>query len=196
MFCRIFCLLALSLALAPALPAQETKPEKIVKLKLSDEAPHFSGLTDKEKKWDSKKHAGKKIFVVYFYPADMTPGCTAQACAYRDALAKLERKDVEVIGVSGDSVANHQHFRDEYKLNFTLLADPEGKIAKAFGVQTSKGGVFERTLQDKKIIFERGVTARRWTFVIDKKWRIAHVDRKVKAAKDSEKVLKIVEKLP
>jgi peroxiredoxin Q/BCP len=196
MFCRIFVLLAISFTLAPALPAQETKPAKTVTLKLSDEAPHFSGNTDKEKKWDSKEHAGKKIFVVYFYPADMTPGCTAQACAYRDALATLKRKDVEVIGVSGDSVANHQHFRDEYKLNFTLLADPEGKIAAAFGVKTSQGGVFERTLQDEKIIFERGVTAQRWTFVIDKKWRIAHVDRKVNAAKDSEKVLKIVEKLP
>jgi peroxiredoxin Q/BCP len=178
------------------LPAQGIDLEKVVRLKMDDKGPHFSGLTDQGEKWDSKKHAGKKIYVVYFYPADMTPGCTAQACAYRDALAKLERKDVEVIGVSGDSVANHQHFRDEYKLNFTLLADPEGKIAKAFGVKTSKGGVFERTLQEKKIIFERGVTAKRWTFVIDKKWRIAHVDRKVKAAKDSEKVLKIVEKLP
>jgi peroxiredoxin Q/BCP len=196
MFCRMFLILALPLLLITVLPAQETKPEKTVKLKLKDEAPHFSGLTDKEKKWDSKKHAGKKIFVVYFYPADMTPGCTAQACAYRDALADMKRKDVEVIGVSGDSVTNHQHFRDEYKLNFTLLADPEGKIAKAFGVKTSPGGSFERTLQDEKIVFERGVTAKRWTFVIDKKWRIAHVDRKVNAAKDSDKVLKIVEKLP
>ncbi|MCH7753316.1 MAG: peroxiredoxin, partial [Planctomycetes bacterium] len=64
------------------------------------------------------------------------------------------------------------------------------------GVKTGPGKVFQRTLQGKEITFERGVTAKRWTFVIDKKWRIAHVDRDVKAAKDSEKVLKVVEKLP
>ncbi len=196
MSCRKSALLALVYALVFALPAQGIDEQKVVHLKLNDKGPHFSGLTDRGEKWDSKEHAGKKIYVVYFYPADMTGGCTAQACAYRDALARLERKDVEVIGVSGDSVENHQHFRDEYKLNFTLLADPEGKIAAAFGVKTSPGGVFQRTLQGKQVTFERGVTAKRWTFVIDKKWRIVHVDRKVDAAKDSDKVLKVVEKLP
>ena len=189
-------LLALAYTLVSALPAQAIDKEKTVHLKVDDQGPHFTGITDQGEKWDSKEHAGKNIYIIYFYPADMTPGCTAQACAYRDALARLEREDVEVIGVSGDSVGNHQHFRDEYKLNFTLLADPEGKIAAAFGVKTSPGGVFQRTLQSKQVTFERGVTAKRWTFVIDKKWRIAHVDRKVDAAKDSEKVLKIVEKLP
>ncbi|MGI9458133.1 MAG: peroxiredoxin [Aeoliella sp.] len=196
MFCRSFALLALAFALTTALPAQVIKTAEIVKLTVKDQGPHFSGLTDQGEKWDSKEHAGKKNYVVYFYPADMTPGCTAQACAYRDALAELKRDDVEVIGVSGDSVENHQHFRDQYKLNFTLLADPEGKIAKAFGVKISDGGSFQRNLSDKEITFERGVTAGRWTFIIDKDWRIAHFDRKVNAAKDSDKVLKIVEKLP
>lgn len=196
MLCRTFALLALACTQVSALPAQEIDRDKVVDLKVNDKGPHFTGLTDRGEEWDSREHAGKKIVVVYFYPADMTGGCTAQACAYRDALAELKREDVEVIGVSGDSVENHQHFRDEYKLNFTLLADPEGKIAAAFGVKTSPGGIFQRTLQDKEITFERGVTASRWTFVLDKKWRIAHVDRKVNAAKDSDKVLKIVEKLP
>ena len=196
MSCRKSALLALAYTLVFALPAQGIDKEKVVHLKVDDKGPHFSGLTDQGEMWDSKEHAGKKIYVIYFYPADMTPGCTAQACAYRDALVELEREDVEVIGVSGDSVENHQRFRDEYKLNFTLLADPEGKIAAAFGVKTSPGGVFQRTLQGKQVTFERGVTARRWTFVIDKKWHIAHVDRKVDAVKDSDKVLKVVEKLP
>lgn len=196
MFYRTLVILAVAYSLVTALPAHGEKTDETVKLKLGDEGPHFSGLTDRSEKWDSKERVGKKILVVYFYPADMTPGCTAQACAYRDALAELKREDVEVLGVSGDSVENHGHFRDEYQLNFTLLADPEGKIAAAFGVKTSPGGEFQRTLQDKEITFERGVTASRWTFVIDKKWRIAHVDRKVNAAKDSDNVLKIVEKLP
>ena len=175
-------------------PKQETK--KKVQLKVGDVAPLFSGIDDKGKKFVAAKHKGKKILIVYFYPADMTSGCTKQACAYRDAISKLKRKDVLVIGVSGDSVKNHQHFRDEYSLNFPLLADPQGEIAKAFGVKTLKGGSFKLELEGKEVAFERGVTTMRWTFVIDKQWKIAHVDRKVKAAQDSAKVLKIVEKLP
>ena len=196
MYCRMLVFLVIACSTVVTQAAQTIKTDKAVNLKAKDKAPQFSGFTDQGEQWDSKEHKGKKIFVVYFYPADMTPGCTAQACAYRDALAELERDDVEVIGVSGDSVENHQHFRDEYKLNFTLLADPEGTIAEAFGVKTGPGGEFQRTLQDKEITFERGVTAKRWTFIIDKDWRIVHVDRKVDAAKDSDNVLKIVEKLP
>lgn len=169
--------------------------QKTVQLKVGDKAPTFVGRTDKNKKWESAKHAGKKIYVVYFYPADMTPGCTKQACNYRDALADLRRKDVEVIGVSGDSVDNHQHFKREHKLNFTLLADPDGKIAKAFGVHTGKGAAIKRWIGDKEIVLQRGVTASRWTFVIDKQWRIAHKDTKVRAAQDTAKVLKVIEKL-
>jgi len=166
-----------------------------VELQIGDPAPHFVGTDDESHEWDSKKHAGKKIYVVYFYPADMTPGCTIQACSYRDALADLKRTDVEVIGVSGDAVENHQHFKNEYKLNFTLLADPDGKIAKAFGVKTSDGGSIQRQIGDQTITLERGVTAKRWTFVIDKQWQIAHKDTRVNVLKDSETVLKLIEKM-
>jgi len=166
-----------------------------VELKVGDKAPHFVGTDDENNEWDSEKQAGEKIYVVYFYPADMTPGCTIQACSYRDALADLDRDDVEVIGVSGDAVENHKHFKNEYDLNFTLLADADGKIAKAFGVKIGKGGSIERQIEGKKITLERGVTAKRWTFVIDKKWEIAHKDTKVNVAKDSETVLKLIETL-
>jgi len=190
--------LSLAAPLVLALPAAsaQAKVEKSVVLKVGDEAPQFVGTDDKDKKWDTKEKAGKKIYVVYFYPADMTPGCTKQACSYRDALKDLKRKDVEVIGISGDSVANHQHFKNEYKLNFTLLADPDGKIAGAFGVQTGDGGSYKTVIAGEKLTLERGVTASRWTFVIDKDWKIAHKDTKVKADKDSETVLKLIEKLP
>jgi len=171
------------------------KSGKLAELKVGDAAPTFLGTDDKNEKWDSKKKAGKKIYVVYFYPADMTPGCTKQACAYRDALKDLKRKDVEIIGVSGDSVENHKHFKNEYKLNFTLLADMDGKIAEVFGVATGEGKSFKKMIAGEEITFERGVTANRWTFVIDKEWRIAHIDTKVNAAKDSDTVLKVIEKL-
>jgi len=176
-------------------PQVQGKTEKLVELKVGDKAPAFIGMNDHNKKWDSQKHAGKKIHVVYFYPADMTPGCTKQACSYRDALAELDRRDVEVIGVSGDAVENHRHFKNEYKLNFTLLSDVEGKIARAFGVPTGKGGEIERLISGEKVALQRGVTANRWTFVIDKQWRIAYKDTAVKAAEDSTQVLKAIQKM-
>jgi len=186
----------LSLLLVLLLTASSASAkEKGVELQVGDEAPHFAGTDDENQEWDSKKLEGTKIYVVYFYPADMTPGCTIQACSYRDALAGLKRDDVEVIGVSGDAVENHQHFKNEYNLNFTLLADPEGKIAKAFGVKTGDGGSIERQIGGKAITLERGMTARRWTFVIDKQWRIAHKDTKVNALNDSATVLKLIETL-
>lgn len=169
--------------------------EKPVVLKVGDKAPVFSGTDENNKPWDSKSRLGKKIVVVYFYPADMTPGCTKQACNYRDALSELKREDVEIVGVSGDTPENHKHFKNEFQLNFTLLADPEGKIADAFGVKTTAGGSIERMIQGKKVTLQRGITAMRWTFVIDKEGRIAHKDTSVNFMKDTETVLKAIEKL-
>ena len=170
----------------------EIASQKTVVLKVGDPAPEFSGKDDRAKPWDSKMFVGKKILVVYFYPADLTPGCTKQACSYRDAKETWKTLDVEVIGISGDSVENHRHFKQEHKLNFTLLADPNGKIAKLFGVKTSPGGSIVRTIGGKDLTLTRGVTARRWTFVIDRQGRIAHIDDQVKATKDSELVLKVI----
>jgi peroxiredoxin Q/BCP len=181
--------------LALLTPSALAKVENIVALKVGDQAPHFVGVDDQNKEWGSKDKAGKKIYVVYFYPADMTGGCTKQACAYRDAVKAMKRKDVEIIGVSGDSAENHQHFKNEYQLNFTLLADTDGKIADAFGVKHGQGGSIVRKLAGKDVTLERGVTTNRWTFVIDKDWRIAHKDTKVKATQDSANVLKVIEKL-
>ena len=195
MFRSVFLLAAFApFALATAALADDK--EKPVKLKEGDKAPTFEGRTDEDKAWKSKDHVGKKVLVVYFYPADMTGGCTAQACNYRDALEKeFDRDQVEVIGVSGDSVENHAKFKKAHDLNFTLLADPEGKIAKAFGVKTGEGGVVTVEHEGEEFTLERGVTTGRWTFIIDKGGKIAHKDDKVNAAKDTEQALKVVQKL-
>jgi peroxiredoxin Q/BCP len=174
-------LLALTIALVSLQFAAAQEAEKEVKLKPGDKAPAFDGKTDEGKAWKSKDHVGKKILVVYFYPKDMTPGCTKQACNYRDAQEQLKDKDVEVIGVSGDTVESHKKFKEEHDLNFTLLADPEGKIAKAFGVPARE--------------MAGGLIASRWTFVIDREGKIAHKDEKVDATKDTATVLKVVEGL-
>lgn len=156
-------------------------------------APVFESVDDQGKPWKSTDHVGKKILVVYFYPADMTGGCTKQACGFRDDMSKLTEKGVEVVGVSGDSVKNHQVFKKFHKLNFALLADEKGDVAKAFGVETSKGGTVKtKDIDGNDVSLERGVTAKRWTFVIGKDGKVIYKNTMVAAAEDSKKILELI----
>lgn len=163
---------------------------------VGDKAPKFEVLDDRGEPWNSEAHFGKKIVVVYFYPADMTGGCTAQACAFRDDMGQLADKDVEVVGVSGDTVESHQLFKRAHGLNFTLLADVEGKVADAFGVPKTVG---ERTvnavIDGESYALTRNVTTRRWTFIVDRDGRIAYKDDQVKAGQDSKNVMAAIAKL-
>jgi peroxiredoxin Q/BCP len=164
-------------------------------VKLGDPAPVFESMDDHGNAWKSTDHVGKKILVVYFYPADLTGGCTAQACAYRDDMNKLADKGVEVVGVSGDSVKNHQIFKKVKELNFTLLADEDGSVAKKFGVPLGKGGEFPTKDADgNPVVLKRGVTAQRWTFVIGKDGKVIYKNPKVAAAQDSKQILEVIEK--
>lgn len=167
-----------------------------ITLNVGDKAPEFTVKDDKGQNWKASDHFGKKIVVVYFYPADMTGGCTKQACGFRDDLGKLEGQGVEVVGVSGDSVRNHQLFKKAYDLNFTLLADPEGTVATAFGVPFAKGEKsITREIDGKEEVLTRGGTAKRWTFVVGKDGKIAYKDDQVNAAEDSKKIIKAVNDL-
>ena len=182
------------LMLQSSLECFATPDERIV-LKVGDKAPMFTGIDHNGKKWNAKDKAGKKVCILYFYPADMTGGCTKQACTYRDAVKNMKRDDVEVVGVSGDSIKNHRYFRNEYKLNFTLLADADGKIAEAFGVTIGKGGSFLKRIDGREVSFDRDISVHRWTFIIDKDWKIMHKDTKVNAEQDSAKVLAVINRL-
>src|SRR5579871_1855622 len=166
--------------------------EPAIDLKVGDKAPVFESVDDQGKPWKSSDHFGKKTVVIYFYPADLTPGCTKQACGFRDDMKELADKGVEVVGVSGDSVRNHQLFKKDQKLNFTLLADEKGAVAKAFGVPVSAGSTIEREIDGKKETLTRGVSAKRWTFVIGKDGKIALKNTDVKAADDSKAILKLL----
>jgi peroxiredoxin Q/BCP len=103
--------------------------------KAGDTAPLFTGQDQDGKAVNLAGLIGKKIVLLYFYPKDNTPGCTKEACGFRDRLGDLQKDNVEVIGVSFDSAGSHQKFIAEYKLNFRLLADADGKIADAYGVR-------------------------------------------------------------
>lgn len=167
-----------------------------VDLKVGDPAPVFEAKDDTGKEWKSTDHVGKKVIVVYFYPADMTGGCTKQACGFRDDMKTLTDKGVEVVGVSGDSVQNHQWFKQEHNLNFTLLADTEGKVANHFGVPvTHEEKTVKAKIAGKEESLVRHVTAKRWTFVIDKSGKIASKNTKVEAAEDSKAIKALVETL-
>lgn len=104
-------------------------------------------------------------------------------------MKKLSDMGVEVIGVSGDAVRNQQLFKKANHLNYALLADEKGAVAKKFGVPVRKGGSIKREIDGKEETLTRGVTASRWTIVIDREGKIAHKNTSVNAAQDSKNVL-------
>lgn len=184
------------LALTPLLPADETTNPPDVKLKLGDKAPRFECKDDQGETWKSEDHVGKKVIVLYFYPADMTGGCTKQACGFRDNMKQLSDRGVEVVGVSGDSVKNHQVFKEYHNLNYTLLADEKGEVARKFGVPVKAGGTVKaKDKSGKTVELKRGVTAARWTFIISKKGEIAYRNTMVNAATDSKDIMSAVQML-
>lgn len=121
----------------------------------------------------------KKVLVIYFYPKDDTPGCTKQACFFRDQYEEFTDLGVEVIGISGDSVKSHKKFAEQYKLPFTLLTDEDKSLRKLFGVPTNLLGLLPG----------------RVTYVIDKKGIVQMVFDSMKAENHFSKTLEQVKKL-
>ncbi len=161
-------------------------------LKVGDKAPQFSAQSDTGELWNISDYLGKKNIVMFFYPAAMTGGCTAQACSYRDDIEKLSSADAIVVGISGDDVAALKVFKKAHNLNYPLLSDFDGAVATKFGVPTGAGGSLTRVVDDTEFILNRGVTAQRWTFVIGKDGNIKYVNQQVNAQNDSKEVLQIL----
>ncbi|MDD4107664.1 MAG: peroxiredoxin [Prolixibacteraceae bacterium] len=176
-------LIFLSMALiSSSLNAQEG-------LEIGDKIPNFSAVADNGELWNSSDHTGKQYLVIYFYPAAMTGGCTAQACNYRDMGNDLRSANAEVIGISGDNAEGLKFFKKAHNLNFTLLSDESGKIARIFGVPVRDGGVVKNEFNGQPFELERGVTTGRWTFIIDKEGKVVYKNEQVNASKDTEEVL-------
>jgi peroxiredoxin Q/BCP len=110
-------------------------------LKVGDIVPNFTAKDSNGDDFDSKEYIGKKAVVFYFYPKDDTPGCTTQACSFRDSYEDFKEHGAEVIGISSDSVASHQKFAKKYKLPFILLSDSSKKLRKLFGVPNDLFGL-------------------------------------------------------
>lgn len=131
-------------------------------------APDFTLPTDDGGKVTLSALKGRKV-IVYFYPKDDTPGCTTEACDFRDAMAGFNEADAVVIGISKDSVARHEKFKAKHGFNFTLASDEDGKVIEAFG-----------SWVEKKLYGRQYMGIDRSTFLIDKDGMIARIWRKVK----------------
>ena len=146
-------------------------------LKTGDKAPNFT-LADKSGKDVSlSDYLGKKV-VLYFYPKDNTPGCTRQACAFAGLYQEFEKKGVQVIGISKDSVTSHQKFAEKYNLPFVLLSDPEKVAIEAYGVW-----------QGKKMCGKVSMGVVRTTFIIDESGNIEKIMEKVKPDTNAQEIL-------
>ena len=146
-----------------------------------DIAPDFSLVDQNGATHRLKDYAGKKV-VLYFYPKDDTPGCTTEACSFRDSMPTVAGKNAVVLGVSGDSVNSHRKFADKYELPFPLLSDPDKAVLQAYDVWQ------EKTNYGKKSM---GVV--RSTFLVNPEGRIEKVWRNVKVDGHSEDVLSAID---
>lgn len=181
-----FHLLLAATFITHSLPAQVETGQK---------APLFTAVDDEGNTWNLADHIRKETIVLFFYPAAMTGGCTKQACGFRDQQQAFADMGAIVVGISGDNTEGLSLFKQVHKLNFPLLSDESGSIAKAYGVPTREGGSLVRTIDDVDFTLTRGVTASRWTFVINKKGKIVHIDKEVDAENDSRVVLDLLKSL-
>lgn len=140
-------------------------------------APAFTAMNADGETIRLKDLRGQKV-VLYFYPKDDTPGCTKEACSFRDAFAAFKKRGIEVFGISPDSEASHKKFTTKYKLPFTLLADANHAIADAYGVYG-----------EKKFMGRTYMGVKRITFLIDEKGKIKKVFEKVKPDQHAQEVL-------
>ena len=151
----------------------------MAKLKEGKPAPDFSLPSSEGRQVSLSDFKNRKKVVLYFYPKDDTPGCTQEACDFRDTLKKIEKEDAVVLGVSKDSLDSHEAFIKKYKLPFPLLSDENKEVIKQYGVWK------EKSLYGKKYM---GVE--RTTVVIDKKGIVRQIFPKVKVNGHAEEVLK------
>jgi peroxiredoxin Q/BCP len=144
---------------------------------LGQKAPAFSLLSDKGEKVRLADLKGQPV-VVYFYPRDDTPGCTREACAFRDLQAAFKKLGAVVVGISGDSAESHAKFRDKYRLNFPLLVDSDHAVAEKYGAW-----------REKNMYGKKSMGIQRSTYLIDAAGKVAKVWKTVKVDGHDEQVL-------
>jgi peroxiredoxin Q/BCP len=150
----------------------------MAKVKEGDKAPDFRSKDQNGKEVALKDYKGKNRVILYFYPKDDTPGCTVEACGFRDSFKAIQKEGAVILGVSPDKETSHQKFIDKFKLPFTLLSDEEKELCKSYGVWVKKS-MYGREYM--------GVA--RTTFIIGKDGKIEKIYEKVKPQGHEEEVL-------
>lgn len=146
-------------------------------LLLNSPAPLFKSKTHEGKEFDLSSRKGQWT-VLFFYPKAETPGCTKQACAFRDSIKVIRDQGGDVFGISADTVEAQAKFHKNHNLNFTLIADPQSEVIKLYGTKMPLVGL-----------------SKRWTFVLDPELKIRAIEKDVDPAKDAEKVAAIIKGL-
>lgn len=152
-------------------------------LEIGTNAPDFTADIENGKQLSLSDHRGKWV-ILYFYPKDNTPGCTKEACSFRDNMSEITKLGAEVIGVSPDTIKSHEKFIAKFDLNFHLVADPEKEICKAYDI-----------LGEKKMFGKVSFGVIRSTYIIDPEGIVRYVYKRVKVAGHTEQVMKRLEKL-
>nr|WP_240491364.1 thioredoxin-dependent thiol peroxidase [Pirellula sp. SH-Sr6A] len=152
-------------------------------IEAGNKAPTFTAVTDTGKKVKLSDYKGK-VVVLYFYPKDDTPGCTKEACAFRDASDALQKRGAVVLGVSPDDDKSHAKFRDKFSLNFPLLADPDHSIAEAYGAW-----------REKNMYGKKSMGVQRSTYLIDSDGKVAKVWKRVSVDGHDAAVLEAIDEL-
>jgi len=166
---------------SPGFAIGSKEQEQTSMIKEGTIAPAFTAKDANGETVRLKDLRGQKV-ALYFYPKDDTPGCTKEACSFRDAFTDFKKRNIRVLGVSTDGEASHKKFVAKYKLPFTLLSDPEHSIADAYGVYG-----------EKKFMGRTYMGVKRITFLIDEKGKVKKVFEKVKPDEHAQEVLEAFE---
>ena len=146
-------------------------------LKIGDKAPDFEGKNQNNESVKLSSFIGEKV-VLYFYPRDNTPGCTAQACNLKDNFSQLSSKGYKIIGISSDSIKSHKKFEEKHALPFDLISDEDKAIHKSYG-----------TWIEKSMYGRKYMGTARWTFIIDENGIINNIIEKVKTKEHTDQIL-------
>lgn len=150
-------------------------------LETGQKAPNFTRPTNKRDAVSLSDFLGKQV-ILYFYPKDNTPGCTTEACDFRDSFSRIDPKKAVVFGVSKDSLKSHTKFVEKYSLPFELISDEDGSLCEAYGVWT-----------EKSLFGVKYMGLERATFLIDAEGKIKKIWRKVKVSGHVDEVLAVLE---
>lgn len=149
-------------------------------ISIGQKAPDFSLKIDDGDDFKLSDHLGKKI-VVYFYPKDDTPGCTTEACDFRESISQFNQLNCKIIGISRDSVATHKKFKEKYSLNFPLGSDEDGTVCQMYG-----------TWAEKSMFGKKYLGVNRTTFLIDEQGNVSHIWKKVSVSSHIKDILDVL----